>query len=105
MDQADIKSSRPRRNKQQLLDLLAAYDKTTGVSIKDFCKLHKVTEGSFYTARKRHRGVTAAKKQSTGFITIKRPAFDQPVANLFAEVKGIKFYQPVPVDYLKALIL
>jgi hypothetical protein len=105
MDQADIKILRPRRNKQQLLDLLAAYDQTTGVSIKDFCKRHKVTEGSFYTARKRHRGVTVSKNKSTGFISIKRPAFDQSTGTLFAEVKGIKFYQPVPVDYLKALIL
>lgn len=105
MDQTNTKDRPSRRSKQQLLNLLAEYDKTKGMSVKDFCKLHNVTEGSFYTARKRHRGVVAAKKQSSGFIAIKRPAFDQPVANLFAEVKGIKFYQPVPVDYLKALIL
>lgn len=105
MDQAHLNNRTARRSKQQLLELLAEYDKTRGMSIKDFCKLHKVTEGSFYTARKRHRSVTVAKKQSSGFIAIKRPAFDQPVATLFAEVKGIKFYQPVPVDYLKALIL
>ncbi len=105
MEQADLNQPKSRRTKQQLLHLLAKYDKTTGMSIKDFCKLHQVTEGSFYTARKRHGVVAAAKKHSSGFIAIKRPAFDQPAAALFAEVKGIKFYQPVPVDYLKALIL
>ena len=105
MDQTRINNRATRRSKQQLLDLLAQYDKTQGVTIKDFCKQHNVTEGSFYTARKRHRAVSVAKKRSTGFIAIKRRAFDQPVGTLFAEVKGIKFYQPVPVDYLKALIL
>jgi hypothetical protein len=105
MDHAHINNRATRRSKQQLLDLLAEYDKTPGVTIKEFCKQHKVTEGSFYTARKRHGGVTSAKKRSTGFIAIKRSSFDQPVGTLFAEVKGIRFYQPVPVDYLKALIL
>ena len=105
MDQPGLKHRAPRRSKQQLLDLLAEYDKSAGMTIKDFCKLYKVTEGAFYTARKRHRAVAPSKKKSAGFIAIRRPAFDQPVATLFAEVKGIKLYQPVSVDYLKALIL
>ena len=102
MDEQQPLHRTPRRNKQQLLELIAEYDKTPGITIKDFCKLHKVTQGSFYTARKRHRA--AVKKQSSGFIAIKRPASEQTVATLFAEVKGIKLYQHVPVDYLKALI-
>lgn len=102
MDEQQLQHRTPRRNKQQLLELIAEYDKTPGITIKDFCKLHKVTQGSFYTARKRHR--VAVKKQSTGFIAIKRAAADQTVPTLFAEVKGIKLYQHVPVDYLKALI-
>ena len=104
MDQEHLIPRAPRRSKDQLLALLAEYDKTTGMTIKDFCKLHKVTGGSFYTARKRQRAAAALKKQSSGFIAIKRPAPDQTVATLFAEVKGIRLYQHVPVDYLKALI-
>jgi hypothetical protein len=102
MDEQPLQPRTPRRNKQQLLELIEQFDKTPGITIKDFCKLNKVTQGSFYTARKRHRA--ALKKQSSGFIAIKRPAADQTVATLFAEVKGIKLYQHVPVDYLKALI-
>lgn len=103
MDQSPTRQRTPRRSKEQIFELLAAYDKTTGMTVKDFCKLHKVTEGSFYTARKRQRG-SVTRKQSSGFIPITRPAFDQQAPVLFAEVKGIKLYQPVPVDYLKALI-
>lgn len=102
MDEQQPQPRVSRRNKQQLLELIAEYDKTPGITIKDFCKLNKVTQGSFYTARKRHQA--AVKKQTSGFIAIKRPVSDQTVATLFAEVKGIKLYQHVPVDYLKALI-
>jgi hypothetical protein len=87
MDHAHINNRSTWRSKQQLLNLLAQYDKTKGVTIKDFCKQHNVTEGSFYTARKRHRAVGVTKKRSTRFIALKRPAFDQPVGTLFAEVK------------------
>ena len=104
MDQPRLNRRAPRRPKHQLLELLAEYDKTRGMTVKDFCKLHNVTQGSFYTARKRYRDATV-KKQPSGFIAITSLAFDQPVATLFAEVRGIKLYQPVPVDYLKALVL
>lgn len=103
MDQPRTRQRKPRRSKEQLLELLSAYDKTNGMTIKEFCKLHKVTEGSFYAARKRQRGA-AAQKQSIGFIPITRSAFEQPAHSLFAEVKGIRLYQPVPADYLKALL-
>ena len=86
-----------------MLDLLAEYERAEGMTIKDFCQLHKVTEGSFYTARKRHRAVQ--KKQPSRFIPIAPRPSAQPTATLFAEVKGIKLYQSVPVDYLKALAL
>lgn len=104
MDQANGKHPLSRRNKKQLLELLREYDKTKGVSIKEFCKLHNVTEGSFYTARKRYRLAVTAKQVSSRFIPITAPSVNQPAGSLFAEVNGIKLYQPVPADYLKSLI-
>ena len=102
MDQSNLNHN-PRRTKAQMLELLAEYDKTTGMTVKDFCQLHKVTEGSFYTARKRH--LAAEKKQPSRFIAIVPHGSAHPTATLFAEAKGIKLYQVVPVDYLKALAL
>ncbi|MEJ7767963.1 MAG: hypothetical protein WKF89_09140 [Chitinophagaceae bacterium] len=104
MNQANGKQPLSMRNKNQLLELLGEYDKTTGMTIKDFCKLHKVTEGAFYTARKRYRSAVMAKQASSRFIPITATAVNQPTGSLFAEVNGIKLYQPVPVDYLKSLI-
>lgn len=76
------------------------------MTVKAFCKLHQISEGSFYSARKRYRSsVTSLSKQS-GFIAIAPPvALKESGSGLFAEVKGIKLYQAVPADYLKALIV
>ncbi len=54
MDQLNDKKITSRHNKNQLLEMLDEYDKTKGMTIKEFCKLRQISEGSFYSARKRH---------------------------------------------------
>ena len=102
MDQLKYKKITSRHSKTQLLEMLDEYDKTKGMTIKEFCKLHQISEGSFYSARKRHRA-RSSKKQPSGFIAITSPALKEPSASLFAEVNGIRLYQAVPAEYLKAL--
>lgn len=105
MDQPNVKQTVSRRSNKQFLELLAEYDKNQHMTVKAFCRLHNVTEGSFYSARKRYRSATLSKSQSSRFIPIGQPSFNQTAANLFAEVNGIKLYHAVPADYLKALIV
>ena len=93
-----------RRSKDQMLELLKAFDKNHGMTVKAFCAHHKITEASFYTARKRYRSANSSKQKTSGFIAIPSPAFKESPGPLFAEVNGIKLYQAVPADYLKALI-
>jgi hypothetical protein len=102
-----INSNQPisRRNKIQMLELLNEYDRNPGMTVKAFCSLHQISEGSFYSARKRHRSSATSKQKSSGFISIGRQAFKESTGALFAEVNGIKLYQAVPADYLKALVL
>lgn len=95
----------PRRSKAQILELLSEYDKSPGMTVKAFCNLHQINEASFYAARKRHRSAITSTPASPGFIAIERPVFKEPAGSLFAEVNGIKLYQAVPADYLKALTL
>src|SRR5215210_6116756 len=101
MEQPIGKREISRRSKDQMLELLKAFDKNPGMTVKDFCAHHKITEASFYTARKRHRPAQTSKQNSSGFIAIPSPSFNGSTANLFAEVNGIKLYQAVPADYLK----
>ena len=103
MDQLNDKKITSRHSKTQMLEMLDEYDKTKGMTIKEFCKLRQINEGSFYTARKLHRAQNSTKKQSSGFIAITSPALKEPVGSLFAEVNGIRLYQAVPAEYLKAL--
>ena len=105
MDQLNDKKITSRQSKTQMLEMLDEYDKSKGMTIKDFCKLRQISEGSFYTARKRHRARVSSKKQSSGFIAITSTAFKEPAGSLFAEVNGIKLYQVVPAEYLKALAI
>jgi hypothetical protein len=105
MDQLNDKKITSRHNKTQMLEMLDEYDKTKGMTIKEFCKLRQISEGSFYTARKRYRARGRAKKQSSGFIAITSPALKEPAGSLFAEVNGIRLYQAVPAEYLKALLV
>lgn len=105
MDQLNDKQNSSGRSKAQMLDLLNEYDKTKGMTIKDFCRLHQINEGSFYSARKRHRSGGTTKKHSAGFVAIAGPASKASDSCLFAEVNGIRLYQVVSADYLKALVL
>ena len=93
-----------RRSKEQILELLNEYDKDHGTTVKAFCKLHQISEGSFYSARNRYRAAGAKQKQPSGFIAI-TTCIKRTGGCLFAEVNGIKLYQSVPADYLKALIV
>lgn len=98
-------SRRPKN--QHIPDLVKKFDKTQGISIKTFCKIHQISEGSFfyYRGRQRHRATAASSSKPSGFIAIAQPGAKESVSVLFAEVKGIKLYQHVPADYLKALIV
>ena len=105
MEQMNGKQVKSRRSKAQLLDLVKEYDKNPGLTIKAFCKLHQISEGSFYSARSRYRATGASKQKKSGFIALSTPVLKEPGGTLFAEVNGIKLYQPVPADYLKTLVL
>ena len=105
MEQTTSNQSSLRRTKAQMLKLLSEYNKDHGLTVKAFCELHKISEGSFYYARSHYRSAVAPQAQPSGFIAITRPVIKETAGVLFAEVNGIKLYQPVAADYLKSLCL
>jgi hypothetical protein len=103
MQQTDKKPSSVRHSTEQINDIVARYDPKEGLSIKKYCKLHRISEQSFYSARSRMQANgNAATRQ--GFIALNPSLPQVPSSTLFAEVGGIKIYQAVPPDYLKALV-
>jgi hypothetical protein len=102
MEQTEPKPIKIRRSHQQITQLLKEYDKSQGITVKDFCQKHQISEGAFYSARKRNRSTNGEPRKS-GFIAFQPPAGKEPSGMLFAEVKGIRLYQAVPAEYLKTL--
>ena len=73
------------------------------MSVKEFCSEHSIHPATFHKWQGRYK--TDAKKQKkalSGFAALK--ISEPPLSScLFAEVKGIKIYQPVAASYLKEL--
>jgi hypothetical protein len=65
MEQTNGNQTTSRRTKIQMLELLREYDGHPGITVKDFCSLHQISEGSFYSARKRHRSADTIKNYDT----------------------------------------
>jgi hypothetical protein len=103
MEQSEQKRSGSRRNRQELIALVKKFEKSEGITVKAFCALHNIGEGAFYSFRKRYYHKRAKPEKPTGFIKIRPTAAEGKPGILFAEVKGIRLYQPVSADYLKAL--
>lgn len=103
MEQAEQRPAVKRRSRQELTSLLKKFEKCEGVTAKAFCQLHQITESAFYRFRARYHKKAKAAKQA-GFIQISPNTVDEERSGvLFAEVRGIKLYQPVSADYLKIL--
>lgn len=95
------KPSRLRRNIRQIHDLLKEFDQGN-VSAVDFCRQHKISKGTFYKWQSRYRRKAEKKTGKSGFADIRILPPSSPA--LFAEVNGIKIYQPVAASYLKELL-
>lgn len=81
------------RSKSAILDLLREQQQS-GLSIQAFCTQHSIPSGSFHNWKKKYDDTG-----SSAFTSVQI----SPSAILFAEVNGIKLYQPVSAVYLKEL--
>lgn len=94
--------SRQFRNKAVILDLLKAYQQS-GLSIQAFCVEQNIATGNFHRWKKQYsQDVKADQPVITGFSSLQIER--SPGERLFAEVKGVKLYQPVSAAYLKELV-
>lgn len=91
-----------RRTPEEINSILLAYE-SSGLSSKEFCKRHQIP--TLYLKRWLKRYRSSHTKETKGFIELLSiPESTTPMAGLFAEYRGIRFYQPVDPSYLKALV-
>ena len=95
MEEKNEKVIRTRRSQAEILRLLSEFSKAN-VSVKEFCITHNISKASFHKWQSRHK----RKEPMRGFV----PLEVRSSVALFAEVKGIKIYQPVTAAYLKELL-
>jgi hypothetical protein len=103
MEQTNQLSTRSRRSKQQIQDLLSEFDKSTG-SVKEFCKLHSISKGTFHKWKSRYKATPGNNTKRCGFAKLDVVDASQLAPALFAEVNGIRIYQPVSASFLKELV-
>lgn len=102
MKQTQSTPSVLRHSQEQIQQIVALYDKRHGLTVKEFCKRHGISEPSFYSTRRRNHS-TSNSAETTGFIALTPSLPEAPSSTLFAQVGSIKLYQAVPAEYLKTL--
>ena len=95
---------RPRRTLQQINVLLDSFDQGDG-NVAEFCLAHDICRATFHKWQSRYRvkGEQATKANGFAALQITGSSLTNGTA-LFAEVKGIRIFQPVAASYLKELI-
>lgn len=100
MEQQQISSRRNRRTREQIENLLAEFSKANQ-TVKQFCQANNIIAGTFHKWQARSKGKTFRKPGGSGFAPV---VVKSSSTGLFAEVKGIRLYQPVSAVFLKELL-
>lgn len=101
---AQTKVPRRRRSQQEIQELLHAFEMSNS-TIKEFCELRNLSYGVFQKWRSRYGSAASRKGAMTAFAKIDIvPSKKDPLPGLFAEVHGIRIYQPVSASFLKQLL-
>jgi hypothetical protein len=95
---------RRQRTPEEIIKLLEEYENSEGITVKEYCAMIGVSDAAFYNWRKMYGPKNENDEKQGSFIELV-PSEDMPVQRLFAEVRGIKLYQPVNAEFLKALAL
>jgi len=103
METIVTKPARIVRSEEEIFNLLDEYEKSD-VSVKEFCEIYDIVEATFYNWKNKYRSKPEKQNEQAGFAALEiTPSPVSMDTALFAEVRGIKIYQPVPASYLKEL--
>lgn len=107
MSTEDIRLTHRRagRSGKEIKELLQSLEQS-GDDIKVFCQSHNIGLSTFQKWKSRYGKKEDAPLKEAGFVSLQLSpvAAEGNTAVLFAEVRGIKLYQPVAASYLKELL-
>ena len=96
------KQQNARHSSQTISAIIAEYKKGQR-TVKEFCSDKGINTGTFYCWLSKQRKSNKLPNSSPAFVSVKIKE-EQSHENVFAEYKGLKFYQPMSVEFFKALI-
>jgi hypothetical protein len=77
----------------------------SGMIVSEYCTANQISEGSFYYWLKKIKNTAPAPLTTPAILPVKiMEAPHSHASNIFAEVRGITLFQPVPAEYLLALL-
>ena len=89
------------RSEDAIRKFIAEY-KSSSFTVKEYCADKGLNTRTFYSWLSKYRN-NKDKRAVSAFVPVMIK--EEPVqGNLYAEYKGLKFYQPMSVDFFKALI-
>ncbi len=95
---------RSRRKNDEILGLLNEFEKR-GLTVKEFCVMYNISRATFHKWQSRYGNKIRQRAKPTGFAEVHVfPSGLNNQGSIFAEVNGIKIYQPVTAAYLKDLL-
>jgi transposase-like protein len=93
-------------SEEEIFRAIEEFEQAGNISVKEFAKAFQISEATFYNWRKRYKTKHIVQDPPKGFIPVDlsqvRRLDEQ--GEVFAEFRGIIFYQRVDPAYFKALL-
>jgi hypothetical protein len=99
-----IKRRRGAAKQDEIFSALRQFDEAGNISVKEFAAAFQISEATYYNWRKRYQAKNII--PHAGFIEVDLSGLrkEESRGEIFAEFRGIIFYQRVDAAYLKSLL-
>jgi transposase-like protein len=101
-----MRRQRQSFSEEEIFASIEQFEQGGNISVKEFAAAFQVSEATFYNWRKRYRAKETKAGPAAGFIPVDMSEVQAPESQggIFAEFRGIVFYQRVEASYLKSLL-
>lgn len=101
---SSVKRRRGDVKEEEIFAALRQFDEAGNISVKEFAAAFQISEATYYNWRKRYQAKNII--AHTGFMEVDLSGLrkGEGRGEIFAEFRGIIFYQRVDAAYLKALL-
>jgi hypothetical protein len=99
-----VRRRRAGVKEQEIFAALKQFDEAGNISVKEFAAAFQISEATYYNWRKRYQAKHVIPR--SGFVEVDLSGLrnEEGRGEIFAEFRGITFYQRVDAAYLKALL-